>query len=195
MSDPFLTYSRLAMLIFPPLMLAFPWVFAILVPNRVTENSGRIQVRGQMQVLALSTMTLLAIWLGLVLASLIIGAVVCNVNLSVANIALPDIARSLGASQTTVNLVAIGTTLGLAMSVLWFGALGDRYGRKGMLLAGLFLTVPFSLLATFAPTAEVLVSARIATGLAAGMSYPTTLALITALWGDGPARTRSIALW
>jgi hypothetical protein len=70
MSDPFLTYSRLAMLIFPPLMLAFPWVFAILVPNRVTENSGRIQVRGQMQVLALSTMTLLAIWLGLVLASL-----------------------------------------------------------------------------------------------------------------------------
>ena len=129
------------------------------------------------------------------LASLIIGAVVCNVNLSVANIALPDIARSLDASQTTVNLVAIGTTLGLAMSVLWFGALGDRYGRKGMLLAGLFLTVPFSLLATFAPTAEVLVLARIATGLAAGMSYPTTLALITALWGDGPARTRSIALW
>ena len=52
---------------------------------------------------------------GLVLASLIIGAVVCNVNLSVANIALPDIARSLDASQTTVNLVAIGTTLGLAM--------------------------------------------------------------------------------
>lgn len=132
---------------------------------------------------------------GLVLASLIVGAIVCNVNLSVANIALPDIARSLDASQTMVNLVAIGTTLGLAMSVLWFGALGDRHGRKGMLLLGLFLTVPFSLAATFAPTVEVLVLARLATGLAAGMAYPTTLALITALWGDGPGRTRSIALW
>ena len=132
---------------------------------------------------------------GLVLASLILGAIVCNVNLSVANIALPDIARTFDASQTMVNLVAIGTTLGLAMSVLWFGALGDRYGRKGMLLVGLFLTVPFSLAATFAPSVEVLVLARIATGLAAGMSYPTTLALISALWGDGPGRTRSIALW
>ena len=132
---------------------------------------------------------------GLVLASLILAAAVCNINLGVANIALPDIARRFDASQTTVNLVAIATTLGLAMSVLWFGAIGDRYGRKRMLTAGLALTVPVSLLAAFAPSIEVLIIARLATGLAAGMAYPTTLAIVTALWADGPGRTRAIALW
>ena len=56
------------------------------------------------------------------------------------------------------------------------------------------LTVPACLLAGFAPSIEVLIGARLMGGLAAGMAYPTTLALITALW-TGPARTRAIALW
>ncbi|OWY60307.1 MFS transporter, partial [cyanobacterium TDX16] len=49
-------------------------------------------------------------------------------------------------------------------------------------------------LAATAGTVEVLIGARILGGLSAGMAFPTTLALITALW-SGPARTRSIALW
>ena len=49
-------------------------------------------------------------------------------------------------------------------------------------------------IAAWAPSEEVLIFARILGGLAAGMAYPTTLALITALW-SGPARTRAIALW
>jgi MFS family permease len=56
------------------------------------------------------------------------------------------------------------------------------------------LTLPADALAAWAPSEEVLIAARIIGGLAAGMAYPTTLALITALW-SGPARTRSIALW
>ena len=55
-------------------------------------------------------------------------------------------------------------------------------------------TVPTALLAAWAPTIGVLIVARVLGGVAAGMAFPTTLALITALW-DGPARTRSIALW
>ena len=132
---------------------------------------------------------------GLVLASLILGAFVCNVNLSVANVALPDIGRSFNASQTSLTLVAVGCTLGLAMSVLYFGAIGDRYGRKKMLLLGLVITVPASFLSAYAPSVQFLMAGRLLTGLAAGMAYPTTLALITALWTDGPKRTRSIALW
>ena len=54
----------------------------------------------------------------------------------VANVALPDISRSLGTSQTGLTLVALGCTLGLAMSVLYLGAIGDRYGRRRMLLLG-----------------------------------------------------------
>jgi len=131
---------------------------------------------------------------GIILTSLILVAAVANLNLSVANVALPSIGRAFDASQTSLNLVAVGYSLGLAASVLWLGALGDRYGRKMMLIIGTALAIPASLLAAFAPSVEVLIVARLLGGLAAGMAYPTTLALITALW-SGPGRTRSIALW
>jgi MFS transporter, DHA2 family, multidrug resistance protein len=131
---------------------------------------------------------------GLVLVALILVAAVANLNLSVANIALPDIARTFDSSQTRLDLIAVGYSLGLAASVLYLGALGDRHGRKLMLILGTTLAVPASLLAAFAPSDLVLFAARVFGGLAAGMAYPTTLALITALW-SGPPRTRAIALW
>ena len=130
----------------------------------------------------------------LVLAALIVVAGVANLNLSVANVALPSIGKAFDSSQTTLNLVAVGYSLGLAASVLYLGAVGDRYGRKLMLLLGIVLSVPACLLAAFAWDDWVLVVARILGGLSAGMAYPTTLALIAALW-SGPGRTRSIALW
>src|SRR5436190_2107160 len=130
----------------------------------------------------------------LVLLSLILVAAVANLNLSVANVALPDIGKAFDASQTALDLVAVGYSLGLAASVLWLGALGDHYGRKLMLILGVLLSVPAWRLAAFAPTIEVLIAARVVGGISAGMAYPTTLALIAALW-SGPARTRSIALW
>jgi MFS transporter, DHA2 family, multidrug resistance protein len=130
----------------------------------------------------------------LVLLALILVAAVANLNLAVANVALPDIGKAFDASQTALNLVAVGYSLGLAASVLYLGALGDRYGRKMMLLLGTGLSIPACLLAAFAPSIEVLFVARLFGGLAAGMAFPTTLALITALW-SGPARTKSIALW
>jgi EmrB/QacA subfamily drug resistance transporter len=131
---------------------------------------------------------------GLVLGTLILVAAVANLPLAVANVALPSIGLAFDASQTQLNLVAVCYSLGLAVSVLWFGAIGDRYGRKQMLLAGVVLSLPASLLAAWAPSIEVLIAARLIGGLAAGMAYPTTLSLITALW-SGPGRTRAIALW
>src|SRR4029077_5350234 len=88
---------------------------------------------------------------GLVLGSLILVAAVANLNLSVANVALPSIGLAFDASQTALDLVAVGYWLGLAASVLWLGALGDRYGRKLMLILGVLLSIPACLLAAFAP--------------------------------------------
>ena len=70
---------------------------------------------------------------GLVLGSLIAVAAVANLGLAVANVALPAIGKEFDSSQTALNLVAlnlvaIGYSLGLAASVLYFGAVGDRYG-------------------------------------------------------------------
>jgi MFS family permease len=130
----------------------------------------------------------------IVLVALILAAGVANMNLSIANVALPDIAKGLDASQVGLNLVAVGFSLGLSISVLYLGALGDRYGRKGMLIAGLILGIPAAILASVAPSVGVLLAARLFGGIAAGMAYPTTLALITALW-TGSKRTKAIALW
>src|SRR5690349_14285833 len=131
---------------------------------------------------------------GLVLTALIAVAAVANLNLSVANVALPSIGRAFDSSQTGLDLIAVGYSLGLAASVLYLGAVGDRYGRKLMLLLGMGLSVPACLLAAYAPSDTVLFLARVLGGLSAGLAYPTTLALITALW-SGAGRTRSIALW
>jgi MFS transporter, DHA2 family, multidrug resistance protein len=131
---------------------------------------------------------------GLVLISLIAVAAVANLNLSVANVALPSIGRAFDSSQTTLDLIAVGYSLGLAASVLYLGALGDRYGRKLMLILGMALSVPACLLAAYAPSDAVLFGARVLGGVSAGMAYPTTLALIAALW-SGPGRTKSVALW
>jgi DHA2 family multidrug resistance protein-like MFS transporter len=131
---------------------------------------------------------------GIVLASLIAVAAVANLNLSVANVALPSIGRAFDSSQTTLDLIAVGYSLGLAASVLYLGAVGDRYGRKLMLLLGMILSVPACVLAAYAPSDAVLFVARLIGGLSAGLAYPTTLALIAALW-SGPRRTACIALW
>jgi MFS transporter, DHA2 family, multidrug resistance protein len=131
---------------------------------------------------------------GLVLISLILVAAVANLNLAVANVALPSIAEEFDSGQTALNLIAVGYSLGLAASVLYFGAVGDRYGRKLMLILGMAVSIPACLLAAWAPSDEVLFAARVLGGLSAGMAFPTTLALITALW-SGPGRTKAIALW
>jgi MFS transporter, DHA2 family, multidrug resistance protein len=132
---------------------------------------------------------------GAVLATLIIIAAVANLPLAMANIALPSIGTAFDASQTQLNLVAVAYSLGLACSVLWLGALGDRYGRKQIAIVGVSLAIPAALLSGFAASIEILIFARLFGGFAAGMAYPTTLALIAALWGPGPGRTRAIALW
>lgn len=131
---------------------------------------------------------------GAVLTALILVAAVANLNLAVANVALPDIGKAFDSTQTTLDLIAVGYSLGLAASVIYLGGLGDRYGRKLMLVLGVSLSVPACLLAAYAPSDVVLVAARILGGLSAGMAYPTTLALITALWAGAP-RTKAIALW
>ena len=94
---------------------------------------------------------------GLVLATLIIVAAVANLPLAMANVALPSIGAYFDASQTQLNLVAVAYSLGLACSVLWLGALGDRYGRKQLAILGVALAMPAALhlrLGTFDPGAD-----------------------------------------
>ncbi len=130
-----------------------------------------------------------------VLTTLVIVAAVANLPLAMANVALPSIGKYFNASQIELNLIAVAYSLGLACSVLWLGAVGDRYGRKQMALIGVALAIPAALISGFAPNTGVLFFGRLFGGFTAGMAYPTTLALIAALWGPGAARTKAIAMW
>ena len=87
----------------------------------------------------------------LVLTALILVAAVANLPLASANVALPSIGLHFDASQTQLNLVAVCYSLGLATSVLWFGAVGDRYGRKQMMQIGVLLSAPACIVMAWAP--------------------------------------------
>lgn len=131
---------------------------------------------------------------GLILATLLIAAIVANINMSIANVTLNDIAKALDASQSEQNLIADAFTMALAATVLYLGAVGDRYGRRALLTWGAALSIPASLVAAWAPSVEVLVGARIVGGVAAAMLFPTTLSIISILW-RGKARVGAIAIW
>ena len=131
---------------------------------------------------------------GLVLATLILGAIVANINTSISNVALPDIGQALNASNQQLTFITDAYQIAIASTVLYLGAVGDRYGRKKLLLLGAALCIPFSILSSLAHGWHGLVLAQMATGVAGGMIYPTTLSLITALY-SGKTMTRAVALW
>ncbi|MDO9486682.1 MAG: MFS transporter [Actinomycetota bacterium] len=129
-----------------------------------------------------------------ILLALITGAIVANINLAVANVALPTIGAELDASQTQLDAIAVAFALGLASTVLYLGAIGDRYGRKMLFVLGAVLTVPTACMAAWAPSADFLAFARLCSGFAAALLFPTTLSLISSLF-KRKARVRAIALW
>lgn len=130
----------------------------------------------------------------LVLLALVTGAIVANINLSVANVALPTIGADLGATQDQLATIGDAFALGLASTVLYLGSIGDRYGRKLLFVIGTTLTIPTSMLAAWSTSPQMLTAARFLCGFAAALLFPTTLSLIAALY-RGPARVKAIALW
>ena len=64
---------------------------------------------------------------------------------------LTDIAKALDASQSEQNLIADAFTMSLAATVLYLGAVGDRYGRKSLLLWGAAVLIPAALVAASGP--------------------------------------------
>ncbi len=117
------------------------------------------------------------VWLILV-ACLAVSLVVAA--MAALNTALPDIARDIGASSTQMMWIIDGYTLILAALLLPAGAIGDRFGRRGVLLAGLVVFGAASLAAVWVQTPGELIATRFAAGVGAALIMPATLSLITA---------------
>ncbi|WP_232237294.1 MULTISPECIES: DHA2 family efflux MFS transporter permease subunit [Actinoalloteichus] len=110
------------------------------------------------------------------------------------NVAQPDLAVDFDASQSTVLWIINIYILTLAALLLPLGAVGDRWGRRPVLLAGLAAFGVANAVAGLAPSAEVMLVARSLSGIGAAMIMPVTLAVITSTFPE-KERGRAIGVW
>src|SRR5256885_2464866 len=130
-----------------------------------------------------------------ILISLLLAAFVINLDTTIVNVALPSLVRQLHASNSQLQWVVDAFNLVFAASVLAAGSLSDRFGRKGMLLAGLSVFGIASLAGGLTGSAGQLVAARAVMGVGAAMVFPSTLSLLTNAFTERGERARAIGLW
>ncbi len=110
------------------------------------------------------------------------------------NVALPDLAVDTGASQTQVTWIVDAYTLVFVGLLLPAGAVGDRYGRRGILLTGLVLFGAAAALAMLTSDPDTLIGLRAVMGAGAAAVMPTTLSVITTSFPP-EERGRAVGVW
>src|SRR5215470_6411007 len=131
----------------------------------------------------------------MILAALLLAAFLVNLDTTMVNVALPAMVRQLHATTTQLQWVVDAYNLVFAALLLTFGSLSDRFGRKGMLLAGLAVVGAASLAGGFTTSADWLIATRAIMGLGAAMTFPATLSLLTNVFTGRRERARAIGLW
>lgn len=132
-------------------------------------------------------------WAGLAVIAL--PCMLYSMDLTVLNLAIPHIAAQL--NPTGLQLLWIVDIYGfmVAGALVTMGTLGDRIGRRRLLMIGAVAFGLASILAAFAPTAELLILARALLGLAAATLAPSTLSLISNMFHDEKQRRVAIGVW
>src|SRR5213079_4176 len=130
-----------------------------------------------------------------VLVSLLLAAFAINLDTTIVNVALPTLVRELDASNAQLQWVVDAFNLLFAGSVLAFGSLSDRFGRKGMLLAGLSVFGMASFAGGLTGSPGQLIVARCVMGVGAAMVFPATLSLISNVFTERGERARAIGMW
>jgi EmrB/QacA subfamily drug resistance transporter len=131
----------------------------------------------------------------LILISLLLAAFVINLDTTIVNVALPTLVHQLHASNSQLQWIVDAFNLLFAGSVLAAGSLSDRFGRKGMLLAGLMVFGLASLGGGLTDSPGQLIAARSVMGIGAAMVFPSTLSLIANVFTERGERAQAIGLW
>jgi EmrB/QacA subfamily drug resistance transporter len=131
----------------------------------------------------------------MILIALLLATFLVNLDTTLVNVALPAMVRELRATTTQLQWVVDAYNLVFAALLLTFGSLSDRFGRKGMLVAGLAVVGTASLAGGFTTTPAQLIAARAVMGLGAAMTLPATLSLIPNVFTERRERARAIGLW
>ncbi|NLP85713.1 MFS transporter [Microbacterium sp. CFH 90308] len=132
-------------------------------------------------------------WAALVV--LMLPVLLVSVDNTVLSFALPSIALDLEPTSTQQLWIIDAYPLVLAGLLVTMGTLGDRFGRRRMLLVGAVGFAAVSALAAFAPTAAWLIAARAAMGVFGAMLMPSTLSLLRSIFTDRDQRRLAIAVW
>jgi EmrB/QacA subfamily drug resistance transporter len=132
-------------------------------------------------------------WLALgVLCASLLAIVVDN---TIVNVALPTLARDLGADIGDLQWVVDAYTLVFAGLLLLAGALGDRFGRRRMLLIGLAVFGAASTWAAYSGSVAALIAARAVMGAGAALIMPATLSLLVSVFKDTRERSTAVGIW
>ncbi|HEV7882667.1 MAG TPA: MFS transporter, partial [Solirubrobacteraceae bacterium] len=129
-----------------------------------------------------------------VLAVAVMGSGLAFLDGTVVNVALPAIGRDLGASTSALQWIVNGYLLTLASLILLGGSLGDRYGRRRVFVLGVALFTVASLLCAIAPSAGLLIAARLLQGIGGALLTPGSLAMLEASFRRSD-RARAIGAW
>jgi EmrB/QacA subfamily drug resistance transporter len=129
-----------------------------------------------------------------ILVAMCTALVAVVASVSGLNVAQGELAVDLGATQSQLLWVINGYTIALAALLLPIGAIGDRWGRKHVLIGGLALFVATNLGAALSTTVTQLLVFRVAGGVAAAMIMPITLSVITSTF-PAEERDRAVGVW
>ncbi|WP_232665443.1 MFS transporter [Pseudonocardia sp. TRM90224] len=131
-------------------------------------------------------------WIGL--AVLALPALLASLELTVTHLALPSIGRALHASSAQLLWIVDVYAFLLAGSLIAMGALGDRIGRRKLLMFGALAYGVLSVVAAYAPDAETLIVVRALLGVAGSTLMPSVLALAVAMFRDPRQRTVAVGI-
>jgi MFS transporter, DHA2 family, multidrug resistance protein len=128
------------------------------------------------------------------LGGLTLGVLAVGLDATVLSVALPTLAADLHASATDLQWFVSAYTLALAVGLLPGGLLGDRFGRKRMMLIALAAFGVGSLACAYSPNPAAFIAARTFLGLSAGFMIPLVLSVVTVMFTD-EERTKAVSVW
>ncbi|MHB1430570.1 MAG: MFS transporter [Streptosporangiaceae bacterium] len=132
---------------------------------------------------------------GLALAIISAAQLMVMLDLTIVNVALPSIQRTLGLSATGLEWVITAYVVTFGGLLLLGGRSGDLFGRRRMFVIGVLAFSLASLAGGLATSQTWLIAARVVQGAGAAIASPTALGLIAATFEDGPARHRAMAVY
>ena len=130
-----------------------------------------------------------------ILGVLVLALLVTSIDHTIINVAMPRLVGDLGASSAQLQWIVASYTIVFAGLLLAAGSVGDRFGRRHALLAGLAAFLAGSVVAATAGSTAALIAGRCVMGVGGALIMPTTLSILVNVFGDPRERAKAIAVW